>query len=123
MSIKAFLAVASGGAVGTWLRYMISLIPFKGNFPIATFLVNVLGAFALGLISGFVIDKDISREWELFLKTGMCGGFTTFSTFSLESILLLENGKIGFGVLCIIAGLFGSLISVSLGLYLGRTLG
>ncbi len=123
MTIKAILAVGAGGAIGAILRYIISLIPFRGDFPTATFLVNVLGAFALGFISGLVLDKDISKETELFLKTGMCGGFTTFSTFSLEAIMLIEGGKIHLGVFYIILSLAGALTGVFLGLSLGKYVG
>ncbi len=123
MTVKAILAVGAGGAIGAVLRYIISLIPFRGDFPTATFIVNVLGAFALGFISGIVLDKDISRETELFLKTGMCGGFTTFSTFSLEAIMLIEGGKIHLGVFYIILSLAGALTGVFLGLSLGKYVG
>ncbi len=123
MTIKAILAVGAGGAIGAVLRYIISLIPFRGDFPTATFIVNVLGAFALGFISGLVLDKDISKETELFLKTGMCGGFTTFSTFSLEAIMLIEGGKIHLGVFYIILSLVGALTGVFLGLSLGKYVG
>lgn len=123
MTIKAILAVGAGGAIGAVLRYIISLIPFRGDFPTATFIVNVLGAFALGFISGLVLDKDISRETELFFKTGMCGGFTTFSTFSLEAIMLIESGKILLGVFYIMLSLAGALTGVFLGLSLGKYVG
>lgn len=123
MTIKAILAVGAGGAIGSVLRYIISLIPFRGGFPTATFIVNVLGAFALGFISGLVLDKNISRETELFFKTGMCGGFTTFSTFSLEAIMLIEGGKIHLGVFYLILSLAGALTGVFLGLSLGKYVG
>lgn len=123
MTVKAILAVGAGGAIGAVLRYIISLIPFRGDFPTATFIVNVLGAFALGFISGLVLNKDISKETELFFKTGMCGGFTTFSTFSLEAIMLIEGGKIHLGVFYIILSLAGALTGVFLGLSLGKYVG
>lgn len=123
MALKSILAVGAGGAIGAVLRYIISLIPFEGDFPTGTFLVNVLGAFALGFISGLVIDKDVSREAELFLKTGMCGGFTTFSTFSLEAITLIQGGKVIMGIVYIILSLAGSLAGVFFGLTLGKAIG
>ncbi len=123
MTLKSILAVAAGGALGAVLRYMVSFIPFRGDFPMATFLVNIIGAFALGFISGLVIDKDVSHTAELFMKTGMCGGFTTFSTFSLEAITLIEGGKVILGTVCIAVSLIGSLSGVFFGLTLGRALG
>lgn len=123
MALKSILAVGAGGAIGAVLRYIISLIPFEGDFPTATFLVNVLGAFALGFISGLVIDKDVTKELELFFKTGMCGGFTTFSTFSLEAITLIQGGKVIMGIVYIILSLIGSLAGVFFGLTLGKAVG
>lgn len=120
MALKSILAVGAGGAIGAVLRYIISLIPFEGDFPTATFLVNVLGAFALGFISGLVIDKDVTKELELFFKTGMCGGFTTFSTFSLEAITLIQGGKAIMGIVYIILSLAGALAGVFFGLTLGK---
>ena len=87
-----FLFVAMGGAIGAMARYAISLIPIKSEFPILTLITNVLGAILIGFIVGFASSRDnISGNTVLFWKTGVCGGFTTFSTFSLEAIHLLEH--------------------------------
>ena len=80
-----FLFVALGGALGAVLRYAISLIPVKTEFPILTLVTNIVGAVAIGFIVGIVSEKEnTSPNTVLFWKTGVCGGFTTFSTFSLE---------------------------------------
>lgn len=90
--MRSILFVGLGGAIGAAGRYLISLIPVKGAFPFLTFLTNLLGAILIGVIVGFAASKEnASKDLVLFLKTGVCGGFTTFSTFSLESLLLLEN--------------------------------
>ena len=88
----SFIFVALGGALGAMGRYAISLIPFKTEFPVLTLITNILGAVLIGFIVG-IADKnaDISPDTILFWKTGVCGGFTTFSTFSLEAFSLLEN--------------------------------
>ena len=87
-----FLFVALGGALGAVLRYAISLIPVKTEFPILTLVTNIVGAVAIGFIVGIVSEKEsTSPNTVLFWKTGVCGGFTTFSTFSLEAITLFEN--------------------------------
>ena len=87
-----FLFVALGGALGAVLRYAISLIPVKTDFPILTLVTNIVGAVAIGFIVGIVSEKEnISPNTVLFWKTGACGGFTTFSTFSLEAVTLFEN--------------------------------
>lgn len=85
-----FLYVALGGAMGSMGRYALSLITIKAGFPLMTFLTNLLGAFIIGLLAGYAARKNISAGWLLFLKTGFCGGFTTFSTFSLEAFNLLR---------------------------------
>lgn len=87
-----FLFVALGGALGAVLRYAISLIPVKTEFPILTLVTNIVGAVAIGFIVGIVSEKEnTSPNIVLFWKTGVCGGFTTFSTFSLEAVTLFEN--------------------------------
>ena len=83
--MTGFLCVGAGGALGAMLRYGISLIPYKGNFPLLTLVTNVLGALAIGYIAGTAAKRDVPADMVLFLKTGVCGGFTTFSTFSLEA--------------------------------------
>ena len=109
-----FLFVALGGALGAVARYAISLIPAKTQFPVLTLITNILGAILIGFIVG-VTDKkaDASPHTVLFWKTGVCGGFTTFSTFSLEAYKLFENRAyvpggvyVGLSVCCCIFGIF-----------------
>lgn len=110
-----FLFVGIGGAIGAMLRYAISLIPVKTDFPVLTLITNVIGAFAIGLIVAFAVKYKLSDNVILLLKTGVCGGFTTFSTFSLESVNLFKSGKPILAVtyallslvLCIIAVMIG----------------
>lgn len=94
-----FLLVGLGGALGAMLRYAISLLPYRGSFPVLTLLTNLLGAVLIGLITGIAVKKGIPKNGLLFLKTGVCGGFTTFSTFSLEACTLLKAGSIGLAIL------------------------
>ena len=87
-----FAFVALGGAVGAMGRYAISLIPVKTSFPFLTLITNILGAMMIGFIVGTISNReDVSQNTLLFWKTGICGGFTTFSTFSLEAFNLLEK--------------------------------
>ncbi len=87
-----FLFVALGGAAGAMGRYAISLLPVKTGFPVLTLVTNIIGAVLIGFIAGIAEDKgDVSPYAVLFWKTGVCGGFTTFSTFSLEAFTLFEN--------------------------------
>lgn len=96
------LAVALGGAAGSVLRYLIGLIPVKEQFifPIKTFAINVLGCFVIGLVTAIALKSNtLNPRLVLFLKVGICGGFTTFSTFALESSNLLKNGHPGIAAL------------------------
>lgn len=113
-----WICIALGGAVGAAGRYAISLLPFHTEFPFLTFITNILGAFLIGLIVSLSEKYAFPANLVLFLKTGVCGGFTTFSTFSLESFQLLENKSFLTGgcymigsVLCCLAGVwFGRLV-------------
>lgn len=109
----SFIFVAVGGAIGAMGRYAISLIPLKTGFPILTLITNILGAVLIGFIVGVIDSRgDISPNMVLFWKTGVCGGFTTFSTFSLEAFTLLESKAylaggiyIALSVICCILGI------------------
>ena len=90
-----FLFVALGGALGAMGRYAISLIPVKTGFPILTLVTNALGAVLIGFIVGIVSERgEVPANAVLFWKTGVCGGFTTFSTFSLEALSLIQDHQI-----------------------------
>lgn len=94
--MKIILLAGSGGFIGSVARYGLQqltqrLVP--GIFPLGTLLVNITGCFAIGLIYGFAGRQVLfSSDWKLFLAIGLCGGFTTFSSFSYENIRLLQDG-------------------------------
>ncbi len=95
--MKQVLAVAAGGALGSALRFWMSTwvhgIAGRG-FPYGTLTVNVLGSFVMGLLCVLLIDKlNVSLEWRAALLTGVLGGFTTFSSFSMETLTLFEMGE------------------------------
>lgn len=92
------LFVGLGGAVGAVGRYGLSLLPFRGDFPLLTLVTNLLGAILIGFVAGLAGWEKLSSGWTLFWKTGVCGGFTTFSTFSLESVTLLQRGRTGLAL-------------------------
>lgn len=105
MSLSALLLVAAGGALGSVLRYLVSLLAvawFGAGFPWGTLAVNVLGSAAIGVLAGL----GVQGEMRLLLVTGLLGGFTTFSAFSLETGLLAERH----------AGLAALYVAASLGL-------
>lgn len=96
--MKSIILVGIGGAIGSIIRYVISILSNKfwhSNFPIATFSVNILGCVLIGLLFAAAEKQNIiNQDLKLLLITGFCGGFTTFSTFSLENIQLLNTGQI-----------------------------
>lgn len=96
------LVVALGGGIGACLRYLIGLVPLKEpfTFPVKTLFINLLGCFVIGLIAAIAAKTtSLSPRTVLFIKTGLCGGFTTFSTFALETETLLKTGHIGLAIL------------------------
>ena len=95
------LAVGLGGFAGAVLRYMIGLIPVNEMmvFPVKTFLINVIGCIAIGLITVTAAKNgSLNPHLLLFMKVGVCGGFTTFSTFALETSDLIRNGNPGMAL-------------------------
>lgn len=109
------LMVGLGGFIGANLRYWAGiLIPVKGTLPL-TFFINIIGALLIGLVSGWAVKSALNPQLILFLKVGLCGGFTTFSSFSLEAWQMIESGKYALAaaycilsvVLCIAAVVLG----------------
>ena len=114
-----FFFVALGGALGAAGRYALSLIPVRTEFPSITLMTNILGAMAIGFIAGLLGTRDnLSPNVSLFWKTGVCGGFTTFSTFSLEAWQLLEKGNYLLSALYALL----SVVCCVAGVWIGRKL-
>lgn len=110
-----FLMVGLGGGLGAMLRYAVSLLPYKGTFPVLTLATNLTGAIFIGFIAAVAGNKNLSENSILFWKTGICGGYTTFSTFSLEAYRLFEDGRTGLAVVYLILSVAGCLAGVWLG--------
>ena len=122
-TIRNIIAVGAGSFIGGIARYLVSLA-MKGiskGFPWATVLVNLIGCLIIGLLWGFLSrNASESTSWGLFLTVGLCGGFTTFSTFSKEALTMLQTGQIwGFASYIAISILAGIAL-VALGYYIGR---
>lgn len=116
------LFVGLGGGAGAVCRYLVGMLPVlqRGAFPLATLVINLLGSFLIGLIAQRVngpagLDPNLVR----FLKVGFCGGFTTFSTFSLESLTLLEEGRLGLFALYAVLSLALCIAGAALGKAVG----
>ena len=119
--MKILLAIGAGSFIGGMGRYLLSqLIQTKSltHFPVGTLVVNIVGCFLIGLVFGLAAKGDISPEWRLFLATGVLGGFTTFSAFSLETINLVQNGQIVQAIVYILASVLLGLLATFMGLWL-----
>ncbi len=112
------LSVAFGGACGATLRYLIAQIPFlHAAFPWPTLIANLIGALVIGFIVGLIPGK-LSPTWTTCLKTGFCGGLTTFSTFSFEALTLYEKGRFALATIYIVI----SIILCLTGVFAGRAI-
>lgn len=118
--MKNLLLVGLGGGVGSIARYLCTRILTTRDFPLATFIVNVTGCLIIGLLFGLFMRQSISESKYLLLLTGFCGGFTTFSAFTLEGNELLKNDKIGLFLLYTGASVILGLGATWLGIRLTR---
>ncbi len=121
-----WLAVALGGALGAMGRFGLTtwLFPVMGTrFPLGTLVANLLGCFLVGLAFVLIVDKGVvPPEYRPFVVTGFLGALTTFSTFSLDALLLWENGSLALAVTYSLVTLLGCLLAVFLSVYLARTI-
>lgn len=122
--LKTILYIAVGGAIGSVLRYLTSVLVNKywnNHFPLATFITNVLGCFLIGLLLGILQKNnlaDSNLKW--FLITGFCGGYTTFSAFGIENITLLQSNNSGLAFVYIALSVILGLFAVWLGLFVSK---
>ncbi len=120
------LLVAIGGAIGSVLRYLVgvwTMRQYGSNFPWGTLTVNIVGSFAIGILTEMIARRfNASMEIRVFLVTGILGGFTTWSSFSLDTIVLYERGAFGLAAAYVIGSAVASFAAVFAGLALGRAI-
>lgn len=117
--MKLILAIGTGSFIGGILRYLLSQFiqtKFLSTFPFGTLGVNLLGCFAIGLVFGLSDRGNLTQDWRLFLATGLCGGFTTFSAFSNETFGLLRDGQHWYAIAYIAASVVLGILSTFIGL-------
>ncbi|WP_371153146.1 fluoride efflux transporter CrcB [Jannaschia sp. 2305UL9-9] len=114
------LTVALGGALGASLRAWIGLMLVRDGFPVAVLTVNVLGSFAMGVLF-VVLSRHGLPQWQPFLMTGVLGGFTTFSAFSLETLMLVERGAWGQAGAYVGLSVGLSVAALAAGLWIARS--
>lgn len=119
-----FLIVFLGGGLGAALRHGVNLAAARllgAAFPYATLFENVSGSLVMGLLAGyFAFQGDASQTWRLFLTTGILGGYTTFSAFSLDTALLYQRGELGLAALYVVGSVALSIGGLFAGLALVR---
>jgi CrcB protein len=121
--MNKILLLLAGGAIGTLSRYFISTLTLKfyeGIFPLGTLVVNLIGSFVIGLLWGFFEQNGDSTNLRAFVFVGILGGFTTLSSFSLETMNLFRDNEIKMGILNILANNILALLLVFLGFILAK---
>lgn len=112
----AYVLVFLGGGIGAALRHFVNVSfarMFGSGFPFHTLFENVTGSLVMGALAGyFAFAGEASQELRLFLTTGILGGYTTFSAFSLDAVLLWERGQLGMAAFYVIASVAGSLLGL-----------
>lgn len=119
--MKLVLLVGVGSFIGGTLRYLATQFiqnKFLSSFPYGTLGVNIAGCFLIGLVFGLSEKTNLSAEWRLFLAAGFCGGFTTFSAFSNETLALLRDGQFWSAAVYVIASVFFGLLATFTGISL-----
>lgn len=123
--MQMILAIAAGGAIGSVLRHLAgkgAILLLGAAFPYGTLFVNIMGSFAMGLfVAGFAHLGNPSQEMRAFLTVGLLGGFTTFSSFSLDAVSLYERGEMASAMLYIALSLVLSLAGIFAGMFLMRS--
>lgn len=120
MTFTTCLIVMAGGALGTLMRYLVSLfaLPMSGQLPWGTIIVNITGSFIIGFFGTLTLAHGrfpVSEEFRLFVMIGICGGYTTFSSFSLQTLDLLREGALGRAAINIALSVVLCILAVAIG--------
>ncbi|MBD3861053.1 fluoride efflux transporter CrcB [Bacillus sp. 28A-2] len=118
--MKAYLAVFIGGLIGTLCRYELSQSVSSQSFPYATLIENVTGSLLLGFATGYFMFRKEKKYLPALIGTGFCGGFTTMSTFSKETVLLLQAGQFTSSMLYILLSVIAGVAAALCGLIIAQ---
>ena len=124
--LRTLLIVGTGGFIGSVMRYLVQLFverDMSSTFPWGTFVANIAGSFIIGVVFALAQKGNLlSAEWRLFLAVGICGGFTTFSSFAYNNLTMLKEGVYGQFILNVGGSLFFGLLAVYLGMIVVRAI-
>lgn len=121
--MNALVLVMAGGAIGAGLRHLVgraAVTTLGVGWPWGTLFVNIVGGFAMGLLAASVARIASGETWRLFFAVGILGGFTTFSAFSLDAVVMMERGAWGEMLTYVLISVVGSIAALSLGFSLAR---
>lgn len=124
--LRIILIVGTGGFIGSVMRYLVQFFVEKSlssTFPWGTFIANIVGSFIIGIVFALAQKGNLlSAEWRMFLAVGICGGFTTFSSFAYNNLTMLKEQAYGQFIWNVGGSLFFGLLAVYLGMILVRTI-
>jgi CrcB protein len=120
MMLRELILVGLGGASGSILRYAVSFLIRANGFPLATLVINITGSFLLGVVIAYSEKNAAAGPWKHLLAIGLCGGFTTFSTFSMESLNLLKQQQYLLLIIYVLASILFGIAAVWAGHLLTR---
>ncbi len=124
--LRTILLVGTGGFIGSVMRYLVQFFVEKGltsTFPLGTLIANVVGSFIIGLVFALAEKSNLmSSEWRMFLAVGVCGGFTTFSSFAYNNFTMLKEGTFGQFFINVGGSLFLGIFAVYLGVIVVRSI-
>ncbi|WP_346857581.1 fluoride efflux transporter CrcB [uncultured Draconibacterium sp.] len=124
--LRTIFIVGAGGFIGSVMRYLVQIFVEKGmstTFPWGTFIANMAGSFIIGIVFALAQKGNLlSSEWRMFLAVGVCGGFTTFSSFAYNNLTMLKEQSYGQFIFNVGGSLFFGLLAVYLGMILVRAI-
>lgn len=124
--LRTILIVGTGGFIGSVMRYLVQVFVEKGlssTFPWGTFVANIVGSLIIGIVFGLAEKGSLlSAEWRMFLAVGICGGFTTFSSFAYNNLNMIKEGSFGQLLWNVGGSLFFGILAVYVGIVLVRAI-
>ena len=124
--VSQILAVAIGGALGALSRYWVVAVVsrlLERSFPYGTLVVNIAGSFFIGICYVLIVERlNVATEWQAVIMVGFIGAFTTFSTFSLEALVLIQEGRVPVALVYIFSSVIVCILAVAAGMWLTRQL-